>query len=497
MMPTFSRVRFDAVFVLVSGLVTGIHAGPFPQEPIEIGYEPQYFVDDYLVDNRWGNKQKSEMVVRTRHSAVKEARNPVIAGQGGYVSVARDAESGEFKMWYQRSVTRVGSDGKNAGTEYGIAYASSEDGLEWNLPELGLLDWEGAKENNIVWKGPTGRRASGHQILTVPGADRRGHRYVMTYRTGGNDPVDSGIRVIGSQDGIHWDLESDTFIHLVHSDTCNGIVFDGNRGEYVMYCRAKDRYRRGSGEMIDVGASRRIARMSSPSLWGEWKTMPQTILNPDRLDAAENFNAFYGMPARYHAGIYWGCLWVFRFNDNIYTEMAISRDGFDFDRGLDRVPLVQLGDAEAWDDGMAFVSPDWIEVGDEWWFYYAGWDGDHGNFERTPGIGLARMGKGRLVSLDGPKGGGVVVTRLLRWPGGDLLVNADASSGEMNVRISDAKRDPVPGFDYSDRAASSVDSVEQSIRWGERSLDDLKGEIIRIEFSIRETELFGFSAKEE
>jgi hypothetical protein len=96
--------------------------------------------------------------------------------------------------------------------------------------------------------------------------------------------------------------------------------------------------------------------------------------------------------------------------------------------------------------------------------------------------------------LWGPKNGGGIVTRLIRWPGGDLIVNADASGGELNVRVSDEKRHPVAGFDYSDRKAESVDSTGHLVRWGARSLDEMTGEIIRIEFSIRDADLYGFSA---
>lgn len=483
------------LFFLAGAAIVPAVRAQLPDEPVEIGFEPQYFVDDYLVDNRWGDKQKSGMVLFVRHAASKFEGNPVIAGEGGYVSVVRDPEDGKFRLWYQKSVPRETDSGERLPTLYGIAYAESDDGIEWDLPVVGTHNWLGSKENNVVWMGPTGKRASGHQILTLPEEDRRGFRYVMTYRTAGNDPVDSGIRVIGSQDGIHWDRGSDTFLHLVHSDTCNGIVYDGRAGEYVMFCRAKDRYRKGTGALIDVGASRRISRMSHPNLWEPWESKPRPILNPDALDAEDRYHAFYGMPCRYHAGIYWGALWVFRFNDNIYTEMVTSRDGIDFERGLRRVPLVSFGEEGAWDSYMIFASPDWIEVGDEWWFYYAGWDGPHGTPERTPGIGLAKIRKGGLVSLRGPRGGGGVVTRLVRWPGGDLVVNADASEGEMNVRISDEKRVPLPGFDYSDRTPTSEGGVNQVIRWGERSLDELKGQVLRIEFAIRDADLYGFSAR--
>ena len=48
---------------------------------------------------------------------------------------------------------------------------------------------------------------------------------------------------------------------------------------------------------------------------------------PDEVDAAREFNYFYGMPVHHHAGIYWGFLWVFQMNDPIHTELVTSRDG--------------------------------------------------------------------------------------------------------------------------------------------------------------------------
>ena len=489
---------FKRLFFLVLSTLLPLFSGlaEIPVEPIKIGFEPQYFVDDFIVDNRWGNKQKRAMVLRDFHQAKKHEANPLIPKEGGYVCVTRDPESGKFKLWYQKSHVPPKAGDKLPRAIYGIGYAESDDGIRWTLPKIGDYDWLGSKENNIVWKGPAGRRASGQQILTVPEKDRRGFKYVMTYRTGGNDPKDSGIRVIGSQDGIHWDRKSDTFLSLVHSDTNNGIVYDEKHKEYVMFCRAKDRYRAsGSDEMIDLGASRRIARMSHSNLWEEWHTKPQTILNPDALDAADNFNAFYGMPAKYHAGIYWCSLWVFRFNDNIYTELVTSRDGFHLERAPIRQPLIAFGEEDAWDSYMIFGSPDWVEVGDEWWIYYAGWDGPHGTQERTPGIGLAKIRKGGFVSLRGPKGGGGVVTRELIWPGGDLHVNANATEGELKVRISGDKRKPLEGFDYADSSAITTDSTNHVIRWGDRSLDELKGQSVRIEFSLRDADLFSFEAR--
>ena len=120
------------------------------------------------------------------------------------------------------------------------------------------------------------------------------------------------------------------------------------------------------------------------------------------LDAKGGFNYFYGMPVKYHAGLYWGFLWPFKCNTDIYTELAVSRDGIHWLRMPDRPRLLEFGRQGTWDSGMIFAGPSWIEVGDEWWIYYSGWDGPHESSERTPGIGLATIRKEGFYSLRGP-----------------------------------------------------------------------------------------------
>jgi hypothetical protein len=480
-------------WLCLAGPVLAHAASSLPVEPVEIRTTPQFFADDYLVDNRWAVRQRSEAVLRVFHAPKKSPKNPLFRGDAGFVCVSRDPQEGLFRMWYQTHA-RVGKPEEETKTLYAIAYAEAKDGLNWARPNLGLHEWKGTKANNIVWRGPKESRASGHQLLDLPESERRGHRYVLTYHTSGARKGVNGLRVIGSPDGIHWDERSDTLVHTVPSDTVNSIVYDRDRRLYVMYCRAKLTYRLFQGDILDTGESRRIARMSHPELWTEWPTVPQNILVPDEFDARENFNAFYGMPARWHAGLYWGALWCFRFNDNIYSELAWSRDGVRFDRLPGRPKLIELGPEGAWDDGMNFASPDWVEMGDEWWIYYSGWDGDHGSRDRTAGVGLVTLRKEGFISLRGPKNGGVVVTRQIRWPGGELLVNADASKGELKVRVSGDRRKPLAGFDYVDCEVFRGDRTAHAIRWKSRSADALTGQVIRLEFFLKDADLFTFRA---
>jgi len=186
-------------------------------------------------------------------------------------------------------------------------------------------------------------------------------------------------------------------------------------------------------------------------------------------------------------------------NDPIHTELVTSRDGIHWRRSPKRVPLIPLGEEGAWDDGMTFGGPHWIEVGDQWWFYYAGHDGGHDSKERKAAIGLATCTKERLIGLHGPEnGGGVVVTRLIKWPGGDLFLNAGSAgdSAKLSVRVSDAIREPFEGFDHADCVPFPGDAVRHKVTWkGNRSMAEFGGKVVRLEISLQNVELFTMVAE--
>lgn len=455
----------------------------FPVEPVQIGSTPQLFVDNYVVDNTWTVRYKREHVDRIFHVPTKHAGNPVLKVQGGYVCVARDDVAGVFHLWYQ---THVSGKKDEEATQYAIAYASSKDGVQWTTPKLGLFEWQGSKENNIVIRGPHGR-ASGPWLLDVPEKDKHGYRYLLSYRD------KDGTHLIGSHDGVHFDPKSDRLIQKLHSDTQNAIVFDPHEQRYIMYCRAKATYRAFGTEPIDLGESRRVACITSKELWTDWSRDARNILLPDELDTKNRYHAFYGMPTREYGGIFFGFLWPFRWNDKIDTELAWSRDGLRFERHPLRPRLVDYGPADSWEDEMVFASS-WVDVGDEWWIYYAGWDGPHNTPLRTGAIGLAKLRKEGFVSLHGPPGGGVICTRVLNWPGGKLLVNTEAANGRLTVRVSGPDRKVIDGYDHTDCNAVQADATAAEITWKRGSTDELKGRSIRLEFFVQNADLFSLRA---
>ncbi len=473
---------------------------PIPSEPLEIGNETQFVFDNWSIDNHWTAKWGQDGVVKVFHQPVKYESNPVIP-EGGFLCPVYDEEAQLFRMWYAKwtkttdTADAVEEAGQKVRLSHAIAYAESRDGIAWTLPNLGLIEFGGTKENNVVWQGPTGYRASSPQILQVKPGDEADQKYLMLYRTTGATKAQNGISIIGSNDGIHWDPESNTRIIDIGSDTFNNVVYDPRREEYVCFLRPKHIYEHGNDRLKD-GAGRRVARLSSPDLWHEWTGRPQTILVPDSRDMKEENRFYYGLPTRYAHGAYWSCLWLYNL-ETVQPEMIWSRDGFHFERLPERTPLIPPGPEGSWDDGMIFAGPYWVEVGDEWWFYYTGWDGPHNTLERTAGIGLTRVRKEGLVSLHGPKHGGVVATRLLKWPGGKLRLNANASEGKLQVRVLGPDREEIPGFTWEACEPFTGDAVDHIVKWNDHSIEDLEGHELRLEFLLQDADLFAFQALSE
>lgn len=499
-LPTFAVARIAPALGVVLFHLLATCGGALPEEPLEIAHEPQFVFDLHVVDTTWGLRPKGEPVLRVVHQATKHVGNPLITGDDpSHLWVVREAD-GKFRMWYQANVKADGIDKGKGLYSVSIAYAESADGLHWEKPALDLFpDAERyhLPRNCVIHRLDAPQcESSAPQILEVPEKDRQGFRYVMLY-TMNTAPL-NGIRLIGSHDGIHWDVASDMRIAKLSSDTHNTVHYDPVREEYVMFCRSKHIYRAPgqTKEMLSSGESRRgMSRMSSKDLWTEWAVRPQTILMPDERDAELGYNYFMAMPVYRYAGIWFGVLAPFLWNDLYASEFAWSRDGWHFERLHQRQHLVEFGAEGEWDHSMVVASPRWVEVGDEWWLYYAGFNGPHDDPKgRTGAIGLAKIRKEGFVSQHGPKSGGVVCTRALRWPGGALLVNADAHAGELKVRVSDELRRPIKGFDYDDAPAFTGDNVAQEWKWNGQSLDQLKGKVIRLEFQLKDADLYTFRA---
>jgi hypothetical protein len=129
-----------------------------------------------------------------------------------------------------------------------------------------------------------------------------------------------------------------------------------------------------------------------------------------------------------------------------------------------------------------------IITDDETLIYYAGYEHGH-KVDRTKErhLGLARMPRDRYVSRDAGRNPGRLVTRPFVMKSQSLTVNANVK-GEGRVRLLDANRKPLDGFDWVETIG---DSVEHKIEWSDR-LKAVSGKAVCLEFRLSDAQLFGF-----
>jgi hypothetical protein len=79
-----------------------------------------------------------------------------------------------------------------------------------------------------------------------------------------------------------------------------------------------------------------------------------------------------------------------------------------------------------------------------------------------------------------------------------LLVNADASGGELRVQVREAEGDGrIDGLGYNECRAVTGDGLRTEVLWGDaeitrQKLAALRGKAVCLEFSLRKASLYAF-----
>ena len=147
---------------------------------IDIGSRKQLFVDDFIVESMTNTKPVMNPAEKVENNPVLPPEMPWEGNDTNVDAVVYDDEDKTFKMWYQcRTISARESDGKitvvdESGGHPAVAcLAVSEDGVHWERPDLGLVEFDGSKRNNILpttYLPPGGYAASmcifrdGHEV---------------------------------------------------------------------------------------------------------------------------------------------------------------------------------------------------------------------------------------------------------------------------------------------------------------------------------------------
>jgi len=447
------------------------------------------FLDDHVVE-------RTENTTRRVHQAAKlpdPVLRPEHPWENGQVLIfgtaIHDPDDGLFKMWYHA-----------AGH---VAYATSTNGLRWDKPELDVFVSEGKKTNVVLQRGGFGHYHEVFGVVKDPRDPNPARRYKAAFLS--FDPHYTGPhmapfhrgqrRSLGtavSSDGIHWTMENE----FASDEICDisRFFWDTLTNRYVLYGRTKLTPQTVGTRWRSWGWGRAVTRLESPDFrtWSKGKLM----MAADAKDPKGS--EIYSMSVFPHAGVYVGMVQMYYSppdQGNLDIQLAISRDGRDFTRVEPRTPFIPEGHVGAWDRfniSLGNLPP--IEVGDEWWFYYGGRTYRHSPYTgkdtgpKIGCIGLAKVKRGRLLSLEASFDGGTVVTKPLELKGSALRLNANAAHGTLGVSLLDEAGQPLAGWDAT---VLGQDAVEIPVPF-KQPLSALGAKPVRLQFTLKNAQLFGF-----
>lgn len=297
-----------------------------------------------------------------------------------YCSVYRDPADGSFQLWYQAWTGRSGC--------Y-LCYATSEDGLRWVKPSMGLVDFQGSTDNNILL-----RIGYGAGVLFDPRDPDPDRRYKAAFWE------HNGTSVAFSPDGIHWRKhEGNPVIQGSHGDYIqppfqgDPIIKSGRQGPPLstsdvidpQWDPARRSYMIYSKTWLDgpdgtMHWKRAVVRTDSDN-FVHW-TRPTLVVAPDEWDypagdsslnrtaggGGSGRKQIHSGPAFYYNGVYFSLLQVMDPDGtgDMPAELAVSRDGFRFSRPFRDTPfLPALPDKTKFDASVLWTNGTPIHFPDE------------------------------------------------------------------------------------------------------------------------------------
>ena len=459
-----------AIRLATSFALTPLLAAEPEKEPVALGTRVEMFVDDWLIDS---NRSRGEVTLQLQAPVKREivlvTDKPWEGPDSAYFTVFQD---GPLVRLYYRGIVPAGDTSAGQVT----CYAESTNGVHFTRPNLGLVEFQGSKENNIIYRGIEAHNFAPFRD-TNPAA-RPGERYKALAG------ILSKLYAFVSPDGIHWTkLQAEPVMTKGAFDSLNLSFWDERTQDYRCFSRYFD---------ADV----RAIQSCTSTDFIHW-TDPAPNLYSQRAPKEHFYtNGTRPCPGAPHIYLSFPKRFVperKKFAD--YKEMGVSdavfmssRDGVNWDRtfleawvrpGLDNRNWTQRSNMPAW--GIVQLDPAefsmYITEHYEW--------PDH----RLRRITVRRHG---FASVHAGAAGGEFTSRLLTFTGKHLILNyATSAAGAIQVEMLDAQGNPIEGRSLADMPALFGDELDAVVTWKSGSdLSGLIGKPVRFRFVLKDADLF-------
>lgn len=500
---------------------------------LEVGTETQLFIDNRFIESSENIALNMSKPILTQ-TDIFPFQNPWEEGGISYAQVLED--QGILKLWYE---SHEWDPNRKRQLGHFICYATSRDGIQWEKPSLGIIEYRGSRKNNIVMAGA---HEGSFFIDPMARAEQR-YKYI-----GHVDPdplweeskgAKFSMYICYSADGTHWKRGKES-VFPFYCDTQNQAFWDARIQKYVAYLRSWNPLRTVSRvEVEDITQPWPYDKTVKPFyLWGEDESHPPALTTQfpivfayDERDPviSDHYNLCV-LPYAYAQDVYLGFpsaylhydgvplklknslqkLAVTKGNDGLLDiQLAVSRNGINWMRP-DRKPYIGLGLPGSGRASSLYMLPSLIRKGDELWLYYKSGDMTHGGRDRSQGFGPEPEGQEnyrkenfitrvvvplhRFISATSAWEGGSLTTPLLRFTGSKLELNIDTSAlGLARVAILDNAGQKIEGYSLQDCDPINGNFLHHIVSWnGKADLSTLKGKVVRLRFVSRSTDLYAF-----
>ncbi len=504
---------FDRYRVILFGLLTSftiVSHVPRPAAGREYPVDASYFDETKVVtlfafddvSIPFTRNLKLDMRSPTRHPA-----NPILQRGGPkspdswavqfYGSVIRQGDT--FRMWY----VAAGSDRLDAKTPrsapWRVAYAESKDGIHWKKPRLGLVDYQGDLDNNLVSLEPRMGVVNVKVLYDPDDPDPRRH-----YKMGAhvwfpkNGARQGTLAPYASSDGLRWHLLTDAkpvefemppdrlVLPALHFEPVGGLYkWDGLY--HVSGQNGIVASRPYHGRVVREFVSPDFIHWSQASAIGFVRDAQHTLLGPGRSREGEQThegisvwnrrNVLVGITGLWHGGREWQDV-------TIDLGLVLSNDGIHFRWPFHEQVFLRRGEEGQWDQGGLLQGQGFENVGEQTLIYYGAWDPR--NWQGSPprgGVGVGALPRDRFAELavdETTKGNGnyqlpeivsELVTSSVDLPTDEsrqFFVNADGLGADARLKLELLSHTavPLPKFSGDSAAVVSQSGFQTPIEWG-------------------------------
>ena len=500
-------------------LLFGAEKTYLPNEPVMLGSRKHVFIDEVMIDRNRG--------VRLTMNPLTKAASTNVKVRGGWDIPFFDHDG---KIWMFLSPAYMSDVGR-------YRLMLSTDGVDFTAPDLGLIEDEGSKHNNIILTHTPSW--GGFFKDTNPNAHPEERFKAAAW------VAQRGIYLYMSPDGVHWRRNETCMLPLV-SGGGTEMFWDDQQGVYCYYIKRDGSYN--TGDFPNYGRSycffktREAAKAwpfnRVPNPYFEGWAFPAvtgegiTIIGPNLINLNKE-HVFRTRARKYEWAPDTYVSFLERSPNQHPPQLAVSRDAvnwniFDAEDDGDYVPRGIKGDGYT-QNGMARRSDaakDYIYDGKEYG------NAPHKNKSGYIQNGLVRRGDelwqyvnmfganiirftqrlDGFVSLDTDEKGGIIITRPFIFEGEKLTLNVDAGKGSVKVAILDLPGQEMTGYNigltnppkkdvrnYSIAHCETItsDSVRHVVNWrGSPDVASLAGKVVRLRFEMQNAKLYAFEFKE-